>query len=290
MKGKFSLDSYRVFSEVYECCSFTEAAARLYVTQSAVSQSIRQLEAMLEVQLFVRSGRAVKPTVEAKELYAMIAPALDTIGEAEDKLEMFKQFREGSLRIGAADTVARRFLLPYLQKWHDQYPGVRIEMINRTSTESFRLLAAGKIDMAFVNSPISEEKLSRKCCLKLHDVFVAGEKFRHLKGKKLTREEIGQLPLIMLEKLSNTRRWIDEQFRNSGVTLRPEIELGAHDLMVDFARIGLGVSCVTREFSNLSGDLFELEMADPLPPRELDLCWLETGNLSAARQKFMEMF
>ena len=185
MKGKFSLDSYRVFMEVYECSSFTEAAGRLYVTQSAVSQSIRQLEMMLGVELFVRSGRAVKPTMEAKELYAMIFPALQTIGEAEDKLEQLKQFREGSLRIGAADTVARRFLLPYLQRWHDQYPGVRLEVTNRTSTEAFRLLAAGKIDMAFVNSPVMDDKLSRKCCLELHDVFIAGERFAHLKGKKL---------------------------------------------------------------------------------------------------------
>ncbi|MBE5778604.1 MAG: LysR family transcriptional regulator [Clostridiales bacterium] len=290
MKGKFSLDSYRVFTEVYECSSFTEAAGKLFVTQSAVSQSIRQLEAMLGVELFVRSGRAVKPTMEAKELYAMISPALDTIGDAENKLEQLKQFREGSLRIGAADTVARRFLLPYLQRWHDQYPGVRLEVTNRTSTEAFRLLAAGKIDMAFVNSPVMDDKLSRKCCLQLHDVFVAGEKYSHLKGKRLKREEVAQLPLIMLEKLSNTRRWIDEQFSLSGVRLRPEIELGAHDLMVDFARIGLGVSCVTREFSNLNGGLFELEMEQPLPARELDLCWLETGNLSAARRKFMEMF
>lgn len=98
------------------------------------------------------------------------------------------------------------------------------------------------------------------------------------------------MPLIMLEKLSNTRRWIDEQFSLSGVRLRPEIELGAHDLMVDFARIGLGVSCVTKEFSNMNGGLFELELEEPLPPRELDLCWLESGNLSAARRKFMEMF
>lgn len=290
MKENFSLDLYRVFAAVYENRSFSEAARQLFVTQSAVSQSVKQLEVMLGVQLFARGKRAATPSVEAQQLYAMIAPAIGTICEAEERIERFRLLREGSLRVGAADTVARYYLLPYLKRWNELYPDVRLQVVNRTSTEAFSLLAAGKLDVAFVNSPVTDGKFSVKKCLALHDVFIAGSAYTKLKGRRISRRELSAYPLIMLEKLSNTRRAIDEDFMRSGVALNPEIDLGCHDLLVDFARINLGISCVTKEFAAIDGELFELELDEPLPERELDLCWMDSGNLSEAKKKFIDMF
>ena len=290
MKENFSLDLYRVFAAVYENRSFSEAARQLFVTQSAVSQSVKQLEAMLGVQLFARGKRAATPSVEAQQLYAMIAPAIGTICEAEERIERFRLLREGSLRVGAADTVARYYLLPYLKRWNELYPDVRLQVVNRTSTEAFSLLAAGKLDVAFVNSPVSDGKFSVKKCLALHDVFIAGSAFAELKGRTVSRRELASYPLIMLEKLSNTRRAIDEDFMRSGVALNPEIDLGCHDLLVDFAQINLGISCVTKEFAAINGDLFEIWVDEPLPERELDLCWMDSGSLSEAKKKFIDMF
>ena len=290
MKENFSLDLYRVFAAVYEKRSFSEAARQLFVTQSAVSQSVKQLETMLGIQLFLRGKRAVTPSVEARQLYAMIAPAIGTICEAEERIERFKRLQEGFLRVGAADTVARHFLLPYLKRWNELHPGVRLQVVNRTSTEAFSLLSAGKLDVAFVNSPVDKSKFSVKKCLELHDVFIAGNAFSELKGKTITRKELCSYPLIMLEKLSNTRRSIDEEFMRSGISLNPEIDLGCHDLLVDFARINLGISCVTREFAAIDGELFELKLDEPLPVRELDLCWVDAGNLSEAKKRFIDMF
>lgn len=290
MKENFSLDLYRVFAAVYEYGSFSEAARRLFVTQSAVSQSVKQLELLLDVELFIRGRRSVTPSVEAQKLYGMISPALSAVSEAEERLRRLKQLREGNLRVGAADTVAEHYLLPYLMRWNELYPDIRLEVINRTSTEAFTLLAAGKLDLAFVNSPIPDERFSVIDCLELHDVFIAGPKFSHLKGKMLTRRELASYPLIMLEKLSNTRRTTDEEFMRSGVVLDPEIALCSHDLMVDFARINLGISCVTREFTQLDGDLFELELDEPLPARKLCLCSLDSAAPSEAKRRFIDMF
>lgn len=290
MKGRFSLDYYRTFSVVYESRSFSEAARRLYVTQSAISQSIKQLEVLLGVQLFVRGKRSVIPTAEANALYSAIIPALETIGEAEGKISRLKHLQEGSLCICAADTVAKYYLLPYLKRWNELYPNVRLTVVNRTSTEAFSLLSAGKIDIAFVNSPVTEEKFSHKTCLKLHDVFIGGSAYKHLNGKTITRKDISELPLIMLETLSNSRRAIDAEFYSDGIILKPEIELGTHELLIEFARIGLGISCVIREFSDICGELFEVQLEKPLPERTLEICWLENEQVSGAKKKFIEMF
>ncbi len=290
MKERFSLDYYRTFSVVYESRSFSEAARRLYVTQSAISQSIKQLEISLDVQLFVRGKRTVIPTVEADTLYSSILPALETIGEAEEKITRLRLLQEGSLCICAADTVAKYYLLPYLKKWSELYPNVRLTVVNRTSTEAFSLLSAGKIDIAFVNSPLYDDKFSKKSCLKLHDVFIAGPAYKRLQGKNITRNQLTQYPLIMLETLSNTRKAVDADFRNDGIILEPEIELGTHELLIDFARIGLGISCVTKEFADLSGGLFEIKLDKPLPERSLELCWIENAQASSAKKSFIELF
>lgn len=289
MKNGFSLELYRVFVTVYECGSFSEAAKKLFVTQSAVSQSIKQLESHLGVQLFVRGPRSVLPSAEAMQLYSMIAPAMDSIGDAEERIERLRRLSEGSLRVGAADTVARHYLLPYLKSWHENHPGVRLEVINRTSGELLSLLAAGKLDVAFVSSP-ADERFSVKRCLELHDVFIAGSAYSELRGRVLSRSELCSYPLIMLEGLSSTRRAADEEFRRSGIVLRPEIDLCSHELLVDFARINLGISCVTREFAELDDSLFELSLSEPLPPRQLCLVWLDSASPSTAKRIFTEMF
>lgn len=290
MKDSFSLDLYRVFAAVYEYGSFSEASRRLYVTQSAVSQSVKHLEELLGIELFIRGRRSVTPSVEAQQLYAMISPALSAVSEAEDRVRRLKELNEGYLRVGAADTVAKHYLLPYLMRWNEQYPNVRLEVINRTSTEAFSLLSAGKLDLAFVNSPVPDGRFSVIDCLELHDVFIAGPKYAHLKGKKISRRELTSYPLIMLEKLSNTRRATDEEFMRSGIDLKPDIALGSHDLTVDFARINLGISCVTKEFTPLDGDLFEVELYDPLPPRKLCLCSPYNSAPSEAKRRFIDMF
>lgn len=290
MKERFSLDYYRTFSVVYESRSFSEAARRLYVTQSAISQSVKQLEFLLDVKLFVRGKRSVIPTAEANALYSAIIPAIETIGEAEEKITRLRLLQEGSLCICAADTVAKYYLLPYLKRWNELYPNVRLTVVNRTSTEAFSLLSAGKIDIAFVNSPVTEEKFSRKTCLHLHDVFIGGSAYKALSGKTITRKQLIEYPLIMLETLSNSRRAVDADFFSDGIILKPEIELGAHELLIDFARIGLGISCVTREFSDIRGELFEIQLDQPLPERTLELCWLENEQASSAKKKFIEMF
>ncbi len=290
MKERFSLDYYRTFSVVYESRSFSEAARRLYVTQSAISQSVKQLEFLLDVKLFVRGKRSVIPTAEANALYSAIIPAIETIGEAEEKITRLRLLQEGSLCICAADTVAKYYLLPYLKRWNELYPNVRLTVVNRTSTEAFSLLSAGKIDIAFVNSPVTEEKFSRKTCLHLHDVFIGGSAYKALSGKTITRKQLIEYPLIMLETLSNSRRAVDAEFFSDGIILKPEIELGTHELLIDFARIGLGISCVTREFSDIRGELFEIQLDQPLPERTLELCWLENEQASSAKKKFIEMF
>jgi DNA-binding transcriptional LysR family regulator len=285
-----SLDLYKVFIAVYECGSFSSAARRLYVTQPAVSQSIKQLEGALKVSLFTRDKKKVIPTLEADHLYGMVHPALDMINVAEDNIEKMRHMTSGSLSISAGDAVLKYYLLPCLKAFREKYPNINIVVTNKTSTEAFELLKSGKIDVAFVNTPIEDEALAYRACMKIHDVFIAGDKFSNMKDRVVSGEELSKLPLMMLEKLSNSRRAVDNEFLKRGIVLSPQLELGTHDLLVDFAKINFGVSCVTKEFVDFVDDnLFELNLDIPLPEREIALCWAKNLNMSIAKQCFIDM-
>ena len=165
------------------------------------------------------------------------------------KIEALKNLDDGELKIGASDTISTHFLLSRLEMFHKLYPNIKIKIINRVTSETLDLLKNGKIDIAFGNLPIEDENIEVIECMTVQDTFIAGNDFNYLKEKILSREEIANLPLILLENKSNSRNYVDKVFLESGQVLSPSIELGAHDLLLQLAKINLGISCVVKEFS-----------------------------------------
>ncbi len=291
------LDQYKAFSAVAKCSSFSLAASELYMTQSAISQQIKSLEESLGVTLFIRGRNGATLTPQGEILFEYVKKALDLFSSAENRLAKLSELESGSLRIAAGDTISKHYLLPILEKFNTAYPKVKLQIINRVTSEAIELLRLGKADVAVINLPLVEDeskhgKLNVKKIFTLHDTFVAGSKFSEYKDKVLSNEEISNLPLIMLEDNSNSRRYVDSFFGSLNTKLQPEIELGSHDLLLEFASSNLGVSCVIREFASEyfeSGKLFEIQTSSPIPPRSIGVCTLEEVTTSGATDKFLEL-
>ena len=287
---KTKLDYYRVFYETARYGSFSLAAEKLFISQSAISQCIHQLEMDLDTKLFHRSRRGVTLTQEGKMLLPKIENALSSINQGETLLAQFRHLHAGSLKIAAGDTVTAHYLLPYLEEFHTRYPHIRIEMANSYSSNLLSYVKEGKSELAFVNLPIVDEELTVTPCLTIHDIFVAGAS-RKLK-QSYTREEIAAEPLILLEKNSTSRRYVEAQFQKNRIMLSPIIELAVHDLLLQFASIDLGVSCVVEEFSKESiskGTVKPLNLTEPLPARAIGCAYLKHNPLSLAAQAFLEI-
>lgn len=288
----FNLELYRVFDAVCRAGSFSEAARELYISQPAVSQAIRQLEEAFNAKLFIRSGRGINLTAEGETLKDYVSSALAMISSGENRVFELRGMTAGELRIGAGDTVARWYLLDAIQNFHGKYPNIALKMTNRTSQETIALLHAGQIDVGFVNMPVTSDGVVFEKCLDIHDVFMAGQSFSHLKGRSVSLEELASVPLIMLERRSSSRRYVEDFFLSHGVAPQPQLELGAHHLLLDYAEIGLGVACAIREFSRHAlgrSGMFELTMATPIPGRSVAACWLAKLGLSPAARKFLEL-
>lgn len=289
------LEQYKVFYTAAVCGSFSDAAKQLYITQSAVSQHIRTLEEELGVTLFARGRKGAKLTAYGELLFVYAKRSIEEIENAESLFSRMKTLNEGSIRIGAGDTITRHFLLEKLAKFHSTYPGIKIEIVNRVTEETLSLLYAGKVDIAFISMPIDLKKYNGMTIHKtgtLHDIFIAGDKFSELKNKNLSMEEIASLPLVMLEPKSNTRKTVDEYFAKFDIKLNPEFELGSHDLLVDFASKNLGIACITEEFApNIrNSNIFNISTTFSLPERNIGICTLDRVSPPPAVIKLCEMF
>ena len=286
------LEWYRVFYQVARCGGITRAAQALYITQPAVSQCVRQLEKTLQCTLFVRTPKGAELTEAGRALYDFVAPACQRIEAGESHMLQLAGLEEGMVAIGASDMTLEHYLLPHLQRFHDQWPGVRIRVTNAPTPDTMDRLSRGGLDCAAVSGPLEpEEWMEITEAVPLRDVFVAGPGYEHLRGRTLTAAELCALPLICLEQNTSTRRAVDKWLRGQGQLLRPEFELATSNLIVQFALRGMGVGSVADCFAREAlerGALFELALAAPPPPRHILLVTDRRVPPSAAAERLLK--
>ena len=283
------LELYRVFKEVAEVGNITAAAQALYISQSAVSQSIKQLEHDLQTRLFARNSRGVTLTAEGQMLYEYVRSAMGLLETGEEKLSQTRELQMGKLIIGASDTVTSQFLLPYLDSFHKQHPAIHIQIVSGRSHKVLGLLRSGKVDIAFASTPSDTSSLDIHPCFDTHSIFVAGAEYPCDFDHIYSLDEIAAFPLILLERKASSRLYLERYFLQNGLRLNPEIELGARSLLVDLAAIGFGVAGVTEEFVHRdleSGRLKKLNTSFEIPARSVDMCLLNDVPQSAAAERF----
>jgi len=287
-----NLELYRIFREVAKAKNISRAAEKLFVSQSAVSQAIMQLENKIGGKLFDRGVRGVTLTAEGEVLFSRIDDAVLLIENAQAKFAEMKDLGAGSIKIGASDTICSLFLLPILKRFNDKHPDIRISVANRTTWESLELLRRAAADIAFVNLPVENDAALDIMPVKvIHDCFVAGGKYSHLADETMHLRDLQKYPFLTLEQASNSRKQLDIFLAGQGVELKPAIELGSLALLSEFAKIGLGVAATIREEVQdvlERGELRELKFHEALPERHIGLARIRHVNLSFAAQAFVE--
>ncbi|MBQ2288510.1 MAG: LysR family transcriptional regulator [Lachnospiraceae bacterium] len=283
---------YKVFFYVAKTLSFSEASKKLFISQSAVSQSIKALEKKLNQTLFVRSTKRVKLTPEGELLFKHIEPAINLIIRGENQIMDANALNGGQLRIGASDTICRYFLVPYLKEFHEHFPNVHIKVTNATSSQCVDLLENEVVDFIVTNAPNPRINAIRNVhkVRDFHDVFIANNTFAHLKNKRLELEELLGYPILMLNKISMTSEFLHGLFQQHHLDLVPEIELSSNDLLIDLARIGLGLAFIP-DFClpDNDPDLFIIKTKEILPSRQLVVGYNDKVPLSEAARYFIDI-
>ncbi|MBQ7323230.1 MAG: LysR family transcriptional regulator [Clostridia bacterium] len=292
-----NLELYRVFYTVAKCGSLTKASEELYISQPAVSQSIKQLETQLGVKLFNRTHRGMELSAQGgKLIFSEVEHALGLLREAENRIAEMKTSASGTIRIGASDTIFEYFLADKIVKFHEQFPGVKIELMADLTPDSIAKLKADQLDVAFVNLPISEDEELELFgnCMRLNDCFIAGKKYQELTNEApMSLMRLKSYPMIFMNKNTVARRTLQGFLETHGVELEPAIEVGSWDLMKRLVVSGMGIGVIPREYATrrlAEGELFEVQTDPILPTRSVGMLLHKNTPISYALHSFIEYF
>ena len=282
---------YKVFYYVATSLSFSEASKKLFISQSAVSQSVKTLEKKLGQPLFIRSTKKVQLTPAGNLLLNHIEPAMNLISRGESQLLDAGTLGLGQLHIGASDTICRYLLVPYLKQFHKLFPNVPIKVTNATSIKCVELLDQRKVDLIVTNFPNSHlnHSYKQKTIRNFSDVFVANPnyyKFNH----EISFSELNKHAIMMLDRNSTTSEFLHNLFLQHQLELVPEIELSSNDLLIDLAKIGLGIAfvpdyCIDQNMN----DLYILNTKEKMPARQIVVSINTTLPVSASTEEFLKL-
>ena len=289
-----NLELYRVFFTVAKCGSLTKAAQELYISQPAVSQSVKQLEQLLGVSLFNRTHRGMELSAGGKLIYKKVESALALIEQAATGTTALKTTVSGTIRIGATDSIFSHVLADKIAAFSAAYPAVGFELISSTSPRTMEILKEGGCDVAFVNLPAEDKDVKFLDTVSLlHDVFVAGGKYSGLVNGEIPLKRLQDFPLLFIEENTIARRALSAFLSAHGVELRPDVEVSNWDLMIKLAEKGMGVGCVPREYCAEQlekGSLCVLNTLPALPVRGVGIAVRKNAQIPYALKQFLKLF
>ena len=289
-----ALSSYKVFFEVAKSGNISKAAKKLYISQPAISKSIVKLEEHLGVKLFSRNSRGVHLTAEGEILFSHVSEAFEYIDRGEDELKRLREFNIGHLRIGVSNTLCRYILIPYLKEFLIKYRHMRITIEIQATAKTIQKLEQKKLDLGLVGmgSLPLKHGLKFSTVMEIEDVFVATPEY--LKNLYLREGEDADIfetaNIMLLDKENLTRRFIDDHLKDIGVVPRQVLEISTMDLLIEFAKIGLGVAAVIKEFvlkELHEGTLVQVPLKMPVKKRTIGFTYDE-NNVNSALEAFLK--
>ncbi len=291
-----NLELYKVFYTVARTGSLTKAADELFISQPAVSQAIKSLETQLGMTLFNRGHRGMELTAQGGELIIDdIEKALRLLSGIEDKVSKLRHSAQGTLRIGASETIFQYCIADHLMDYHKLYPDVKFELISDVSPKIVEYLKADRCDVGFLNLPLEADDsvVISDTVMLLNDVFIAGEPFRELQGKKISVWDLRKYPLLLMQPNTVFRTSFNQYTNNLGIQLEPAIEVDSWGFMKKLVAEGMGIGCIPREYAQnkmASGVIFELDVEPLLPTRSVGIALPKNASVSYALRAFVNLF
>ena len=291
---EINYESYKIFYTVVLYNSISKAAKALYISQPAITKSIKKLESDLGITLFNRTPKGVTLTENGKIFYDFIKNGVESFMNGEHKLTSLKNLDSGIIKIGASTTITKYFLMPYIEKFHNLYPNIDISITNNLTTKLISLLKKGSLDILIVNLPMKNDKdLNITPCAEVHDCFACNTNYKkQIKGKISLNDLVTNFPIITQKEPSNTRTFLNSLMIKNDIDFHPKFDIVSYSLVKDFAKIGMGISYITKEFAKEELEnktLIEIPIKETIPSRKLGIVLPKNTISNFATEKLIEL-
>lgn len=289
------LSYYHTFYTVAKTGNISQASKELFISQPAISKSIKKLEQTLDTTLFIRNSRGVTLTEEGKLLYDHVTQAFQSIREGEHHLRRNKELEIGHLHIGVSTTLCKHIMLPLLQNFIRENPHIAVTIDCLSSAKTASLLLENKLDVGlFVETTISRQ-LDFSPVTNLSYTFIAARQY--LENLKLrenvdyqnnNRRFFKSATLMLMDRGNISRQHAENYFRDQSIETTQILETSNMELLVEFARIGLGVACVIRDFVEediKNGTLIEIPLERSISTRTVGFAYSKDSASNPSVEK-----
>lgn len=270
-KELYDLNSYKIFYVTATCSSFSQAASKYGLTQPAISQAIRSIEDQLGLQLFKRTNSGVKLTKAGQTLLYYVEKSFDSLSSGVKIIEELKNEEISEINIGVPAHIGAFYFMRHLKSFNDKHPNLKINIIDKSSTEMRRMLEKKELDLLIDTDLVetSDRNITIKKIKDLTGIFVGNKTFKELASQKtVSVQKLTEYPLILPYSTTATRKLIDSSFRRRNIAITPKLQTNSTFIALNLIDEGMGIGwllsdVVQKEIAD--GNLYEIKVeVDPV--------------------------
>jgi len=284
------LETLQVFCDLVETGSFSAAASQNFVTQSAVSQQVRALEARFDQRLLDRTKGRVQPTPAGQLLYQASKDITGRYRELREQLQSFGATVSGSVRLATVHSAGLYELSEPLKKFLKAYPQVNVHIEYSRSSKIFEDVLSGRIDLGIVAYPTRRPQISILPFREDRLVLVCAAHHPLARRRSVSLTELDGQNFVGYERDIPTRRELDRVLRRKGVSVRYVMELDNIETIKRVVEIGAGLAIVpepTIKQEVKSRTLCALQIRDEILTRPLAIVHRQGKHFSPAVERFI---
>lgn len=243
------LELYRVFCEVVKYKNISKTAESMYISQSAITQSIQKLETMLGGKVFYRNKNGVELTEEGKNLYEYIKDSIETMNNAENIFSKYITLEKGKIRIGGGNSLISSLIFEPFLTFIKKYPDIDISIGSGITDTLMQKLANGELDIVVLNLPYKNKKYSN-----IEITPLKNSNFSFFASKQYLKEhpiknlkEIEDHTLILPKAPSAKKKILDEYCTKENIELTANYEVSSSSIMKRLVLNNIGIGFTNTE-------------------------------------------
>ena len=243
------LELYRVFCEVVKYKNISKTAESMYISQSAITQSIQKLETILGGKVFYRNKNGVELTEEGKNLYEYIKDSIETMNNAENIFSKYINLEKGKIRIGGGNSLISSLIFEPFLAFIKKYPNIDISINSGITDNLIQKLSNGELDIVVLNLPYKNKKYSNIEIIPLkkssYCFFASKQYIKEHPIKELS--ELENHTLILPKSSSSKRKILDDYCNIKNLSLNANYEISSSSIMKKLVLNNIGIGFTNTE-------------------------------------------